>query len=222
MPSAAAHTLRPAIVDVVLKPDGTAAVQVQANAEALVAGIGPQHEDSEDAPQADLYNRLRQLEPPALAGKFAAFEPRFGTLLTLEFDGTPAALSFVGIDIPAVGDVRDARLSEIHYTADIPSGASTVGARYPAQFGDAVIRFAAVGDGDAASNPMRGRMRPPAPRPPRELAIVTEHDQCLLLPELWRLWLLARLDQSESGATLRRCWPSTRDNGNEAGYQVSV
>ena len=170
MPPAAGHTLRPAIVDIVFTVGAEAKVTIQANAEALIAGIGPQHEDSEDAPQAETYDRLRALDPAALAEAFTRFEPDYGASLRLRFDGRTADLSFAGIDVPPVGDVRDARLSVIHYTASIPAGASTADARYPARYGDAVIRFSVAGDAAATSFWLTDGAESPPVRMAAELA----------------------------------------------------
>ncbi len=172
-----AHTLRPAIVDIVFGPGNEARVSVQANAEAMISGIGPQHTDSEDAPQADAYNRLRALEPAALASAFTDFEPGYRASLKLNFGGRAAELSFAGIDVPPVGDVRDARLSIIRYTAAIPAGASTASARYPARFGDAVVRLRMASDDtvtsfwltDGAESPPVGIVAELAPRPLKDV-----------------------------------------------------
>ena len=60
-----AHRLRPAIVTVTFSNDGGYTAALQLNLEALLAGIGPEHEDTSQAPQAGVYNALREL--PAFA-----------------------------------------------------------------------------------------------------------------------------------------------------------
>lgn len=137
---ATAHTLRPAIVDLRIA-DGSAQVSISANAEALLSGIGPEHDNSEDAPQAERYDTLRALAPEALATHFADFEPGYRERLTLRVDDARLPLAYRGIDIPKVADVRDARLSTIRYAATLPAGARSVVVSYPAEYGDAVIRL---------------------------------------------------------------------------------
>ena len=51
-----AHEIRPAIVTVDLSVPGAYTVVITANIEALLAGIGSEHKDSNDAPQALEYN----------------------------------------------------------------------------------------------------------------------------------------------------------------------
>ena len=56
-----------------VQPDGTYVVKVKANAEVLLAGIGPEHEDTRDTPQAQRYATLRALSSEALVAEFRAF-----------------------------------------------------------------------------------------------------------------------------------------------------
>ena len=70
---APAHEIRPAIVTAEFNPDGTYVIKVKANAEVLLAGIGPEHEDTRDTPQAQRYETLRALSSEALVAEFRAF-----------------------------------------------------------------------------------------------------------------------------------------------------
>ena len=65
-----AHRLRPAIVTVTFSDDGPWTAALQLNLEALLAGIGPEHEDTSQAPQAGVYNALRELPPDELRARF--------------------------------------------------------------------------------------------------------------------------------------------------------
>ena len=47
--NAAAHTLRPAVATLEIDESGTVVVEVRTNAEALLADIGPEHNDTDDS-----------------------------------------------------------------------------------------------------------------------------------------------------------------------------
>ncbi|MEZ5450528.1 MAG: hypothetical protein R3E89_16665, partial [Thiolinea sp.] len=118
-----AHEVRPAIADLDLDGQGAYQIRIRLNLEALLAGIGTEHEDTDDAPQAEQYKALRTLEPQALQAAFADRADTFLQSLSLEVDGQPQALQRVGVDIPEVGDVRLARDSEIVLSGNLPAAA---------------------------------------------------------------------------------------------------
>ena len=43
--------------------DGAFEIEIRANAESLIAEIGTEHSDTDDSPNAQIYNRLRELAP---------------------------------------------------------------------------------------------------------------------------------------------------------------
>ncbi|MCH8881998.1 MAG: hypothetical protein IIA41_00710 [SAR324 cluster bacterium] len=65
-PAAAAHRLRPAIVTMTVDDAGTYEARIVLNMEAVLAGIGPQHQDTSESPNAQQYDTLRALPPEAL------------------------------------------------------------------------------------------------------------------------------------------------------------
>ena len=93
-PATRAHEVRPAIAEITYQNSGQAEIAIRINAEALLAGIGPEHSDTDDAPSAGLYQELRGLTADQLTQKFAAFSTDYVAGITLRFDGTPAPLTF--------------------------------------------------------------------------------------------------------------------------------
>ncbi len=138
---AESHTLRPAIIDLEFDQYSKVKIQIETNLEALLAGIGPAHDNTEDAPQADLYRQLRQLPSQDLEKKFHDFKLQFKQGLQLNLSGQPANWQFVSIEIPETGDTRLSRKSIIRYQAEIPKSTETVQWSYASQFGDAVVNF---------------------------------------------------------------------------------
>ena len=140
-----AHQQRPAIISITFEQSGSILLQVQTNAEALLAKIGAQHENTDDAPQVEFYRELRELSPEELVSKFALFEPEYKQGLNLQFSGQPVNWSYVSIQVPEVGDVRKSRQSVIEFSSKIPTSATTAVWSYDQSFGDAVVSFISEG-----------------------------------------------------------------------------
>jgi len=137
--------MRPAIVTISFDQQAMVKVQVQANVEALLSGIDSQHEDTDDAPQVEVYRELRELPAAKLSEKFNSFSDEFSKGLTLELAGKVVDWQFLNIHVPEVGDTRLSRKSEIHYSAKIPLDASTAVWLYDQKYGDAVVNFISQG-----------------------------------------------------------------------------
>lgn len=141
-----AHTIRPSVVTVSFSGESEFNVEIRANVESLIARIGDDHSDTDDSPNAQIYNRLRALSADKLRGEFAAFVPELLEELGVTVAGAPVALRFVDIDIPATGDVELARDSTIRLTGVRPGPGAFVWT-WPSDYGSNVLRLA-YGDGD--------------------------------------------------------------------------
>lgn len=139
-----AHEMQPAIVDVGVVPDGDLVITIKTNLEAFLAEIGPEHADSNDAPTAADYDRLRALDPAALQ---TAFEAAQGTLigaLDVRVDGEPVDLIPSGVVVPPVGDVGAARRSTVVLVGAAGLPSRVLVWRNDRRFGDAVLRVSDV------------------------------------------------------------------------------
>jgi hydrogenase/urease accessory protein HupE len=141
-PAADAHRLRPAIVTVTFGDEGAWEAALQLNLEALLAGIGPEHEDTSEAPQAEVYNALRELPPDALRARFDAAAPRLLEGLELRFDGQRVTPGVKALDIPPVGDLGVERLTTIRFAGNIPPGSAAFTWRYAPEYGESALRLA--------------------------------------------------------------------------------
>lgn len=141
-----AHEVRPAIAEITYQKSGQAEIAVRINAEALLAGIGPEHSDTDDAPSADLYRELRGLTAADLAQRFAGFGTDYAAGITLSFDGAPAPLQFRELVAAPVGDTGTARESVARLTTAIPAGAENVTFAYAPRFGDVAVKQMREGD----------------------------------------------------------------------------
>jgi hydrogenase/urease accessory protein HupE len=176
---ALAHKIRPAIITLEFSSSAKVEISIQANAEALLAGIDVKNKDTNDAPQVEIYNRLRQLPGVELQSKFKDFADDYSKGLSLQLSGQPVQWIYRGIDVPDIGDTRLSRKSVIHYRAEIPLGASVAVWSYAEKYGDAVVNF--VQQGVAAKKTywlVQGQPSPPytldkavIPRSSSEVAI---------------------------------------------------
>ncbi len=175
--TAAAHRLRPAIVTVTFAGDGTWSAALQLNLEALLAGIGPEHEDTSQAPQAGAYNALRDLPPEALQAQFDAFAPRLLRGIVVRFDGQTVAPQLSAVAIPAVGDTGVERLTVITFGGRIPPRSKVFTWRYASEFGESALRLALPGGAIARADWLTaGRESAPFPLDPALLPERTTTD----------------------------------------------
>lgn len=143
--SAHAHQLRPAIIDIFFHENAMVTIQVQTNVEAVLAGIGAQHDNTDDAPQVEVYRELRELSPARLKSKFSEFNKEYSQALMLKLSGSDVDWTFETIEVPEVGDVRLSRKSVIKYRGEIPVSATTALWSYDEKYGDAVVNFSSEG-----------------------------------------------------------------------------
>ena len=179
VPAAFAHTLRPAIATLSFDGAGAFTLEIETNLEARLAGIGPEHADTRDAPTAREYDRLRALPPDALRAQLAAWLPDFLASVRPIVDGQAVGLAFVAADIPGVGDLELARKSLLRLAGELPRGAHELRWAWPAAYGNCALRLR-VGDGpviqsfwlkDGASSPPFALDAELVPRPRGEVAV---------------------------------------------------
>jgi hydrogenase/urease accessory protein HupE len=176
---AGAHTLRPAIATVSFADDGSFLLAIETNLEARLAGIGPEHADTRDAPTARAYDRLRALAPAALRAELVPFLPGLLARIRPEVDGRPLDLAFADVAIPPVGDLDLARKSVLQLRGTLPRGARAFRWAWPAAYGDCALRLR-YGDGPVVQSfwLKAGATSPPfaldaevVPRPVTEVAV---------------------------------------------------
>ncbi len=137
---AAAHRLRPAIVTITFNPDATYAATIDLNAEAILAGIGPEHQDTNESPNAGEYDTLRELPPADLRGRIDSFGARLLAGIDIEIDGERVPVNLTGIDVPDVGDVSRERITTLHLSGTMSDRARSFVWSYDERFGSSAIR----------------------------------------------------------------------------------
>jgi hydrogenase/urease accessory protein HupE len=140
-----AHEIRPTIATVDLSESGRFTLTLSANLEALMAGIGSEHKDTNDAPGAAEYNALRALPDADLRAQFEQFVPKLMKQLQPAFDGQPVPTRVETIAIPSNVNAALARISSIKLSGDIPNGARAFRWTFPIELGGSVLRVKRAG-----------------------------------------------------------------------------
>ena len=145
---AAAHEIRPAIATATFDADGRYEIKFVANMEVLIAGIGPGFSDTNDAPEAETYTRLRALSAPELTAEIEKFAPRWLEGLALSFDGIRVKPRLDRLEVPPVGDIELPRLTTLYLTGQAPSGTPEFRWQYDPKYGSSVLRVRRATDGE--------------------------------------------------------------------------
>lgn len=140
-----AHELRPAIATISFDAAGNLTLVMSVNLEALIANVGPGHDDTAQSPNAGEYDRLRASTPDGLRAAFDRFEPEFLAGIDISVDGRPVLLTVENVVVPDVGDTALARVSVISLAGQASVNAKTLVWQYRDAFGDSVVRLAGAG-----------------------------------------------------------------------------
>ncbi|MEC7213405.1 MAG: HupE/UreJ family protein, partial [SAR324 cluster bacterium] len=138
--SAEAHRISPAITSLFSQPDSLRA-EISINLEALVAGIGPEHEDTDDAPASEEYNRLRAMPAPELEQVFQGFASEFMKQVEIRLDEQPLEAKLKELIIPESGDLELARSSRVILEFPVSTNSQNLDWRMSEIFGDHVLRL---------------------------------------------------------------------------------
>ncbi len=145
--SAAAHEVLPTIGDME-SVDGRLTFSLEGNFESIVAGIDLDGlEDTENAPEADVYDSLRAQDPEAFEAALRGYWPTMADDITVLVNGEPATLTLDAVSVPAVGNVEVVRQSTVQFSAPLGDDAATMQIEWPAEYGVLVLRQMGVEGG---------------------------------------------------------------------------
>ena len=135
-----AHEVLPTVADIEAR-EGAVFLTLRLNAEALLAGIDLDGLDNtETAPNAAEYDRLRALTPAQLEAQISANWGMMMAGLSLTLDGTAAPLSLLGAAVDPQTDLSLPRVSQLRLTAPMLQGTNAMALHWPKGFGDLVLR----------------------------------------------------------------------------------
>jgi len=159
-----AHELRPAIADLSRESE-TLVLTLRLNLEALLAGIPPEHDDSDAAPQAPRYDRLRSLPATSLQRRAEAWSPALLDGLTLSVGAVELEPVLQAIRVPDTGDVRIARDSAMVVAMPWPDEADQLRLAWSREFGALIVRAGAPEWGTFDQYLLPGQRSDPIPLP---------------------------------------------------------
>ena len=138
--SAYAHEMRPAIADITVSPTQVS-VTIRFNAELFLADIDASEiTDSDDAPNAAAYGRMRQLPPVALGKEFAKKWPTFADQLNGQAGNERLQFELVDFTSEEDIDLGLPRISTAIITAPMPAYESAIRFGWDARLGDLILR----------------------------------------------------------------------------------
>jgi hypothetical protein len=137
---AAGHEIRPSIADVEVDA-AELRMTVRLALESLVAGIDLQGlSDTNEAPEAAEYDRLRALPPAELEQALRAAWPEIAPRFDIRAGAAVLVPEIVSVEIPPVGDTALARDSTLGLRVALPPDGSPATIGWPAAFGPLVLR----------------------------------------------------------------------------------
>jgi hydrogenase/urease accessory protein HupE len=138
-PAAIAHEMRPAIAEVEFQPNYFL-ITFEVNLEAILAEIGPGHEDTDESANANIYNQYRELEPVELDSVFRKQADKFLRKLTVLVNDQDTESHLSSVVVSEVGDIELPRDSAVTVGGSLPPGSTDFIFGWDASLGPIVIR----------------------------------------------------------------------------------
>lgn len=168
--SARAHEIDPAVADVAVSADHVT-IEIQISIESILAEMDLGNlVDTTEAPEAEVYDRFRAMDPATLQAELDRFWPEMAANIIIDVDGTRIVPDFGSLIVPEIGDLDLARTSALTMSADLPPGDMPVQVGWIASYGDLVVRQVGGGEDAYAGFLSDGDLSDPLPR----AAIATE------------------------------------------------
>ncbi len=162
--SAVAHEIRPAIADATLSEDRVE-LQITLNAESLLAGIDLEGlEDTNEAPEAELYDELRALPDDEISKRLTEAWPDLRDSVIVDADGERVLLALDAVEVKAESDIELPRDTVVQLSAALPSNDGDVQIGWVAENGPIIVRQTGGGDDAYAGFLDRGALSDPLPR----------------------------------------------------------
>ena len=151
--SAHGHEMRPAIADIKLSPTDVS-ITIRFNAELFLADIdASQIEDSDDAPTAATYDRMRQLPPAELRNRFTQRWHAFADRLNGQAGGDRLQFELVNFISEEDVDFSLPRISTAVIRAPMPANETEVRFGWDARLGNLILRQMAAASAGPSIDP---------------------------------------------------------------------
>ena len=144
-----AHEITPTIINAEITTQGTLRLQLDTNLEALMVGVGSDHEDTDDSPLAAEYNALRALPVNELEARARTFSAELVQRLNfVDQNKTPTKLPFEleTLSIEDNSDLEIARESVLSYSTPLPASLTGLALSWPEELGNFIFRLTVDGN----------------------------------------------------------------------------
>ncbi len=137
--------VKPALIEIVVNENGDVNVNIRASIEALLTGINGRYKNTQDAPNAEEYDKLRHMDPDQLAKEFDKFKQKFlAEISIIDNNKDKISLTIKKVEIPERGYPKVPRISVIDLAGKVDLSAQSLQNYYPLAFGDSVVRLKQV------------------------------------------------------------------------------
>ena len=128
---ASADIVKPALVEISVFSDARVTIEIRTSIEALLTGINGRYRNTQEAPNTDAYDALRELEASDLRQQFVPFHAELLDGVELVVDGASIPLEIGEITIAPPGYTKVPRASVIHLVGVIPKESISLRWYYP-------------------------------------------------------------------------------------------
>jgi len=145
--SSVAHELRPAIANLDLFKNNNilnANLSINLNLEAIIAGINPEHSNSDQSENSEEYQKLRSLDPDKLLLKFKDKFPNFENEINIKSETKNIQIITKKIDIPSIGNLNSIRDTKIFFTINNLNQNELFKFKWNDKFGSIILRVNSI------------------------------------------------------------------------------
>lgn len=139
-----ADVVRPALIEISVYTTGQVKVEIRTSIEALLTGINGRYQNTQQAPNAEEYDRYRVMSSEQLREAFERFKKPLIERLDLRLDDQSIDLQVSKVDIPVPGYTKVPRISVITLEGESSRDRKQLTWYYPLEFGDHATRVRQV------------------------------------------------------------------------------
>lgn len=123
---ASAHEMRPSIASLSVDSQGVLQLELVTNMEAWLANVDPSLSDTNDSPNAAVYDRFRALDATALEVTIRDKERDFSRVIEIIAGDLPITMKLTSLKILPVDDDELPRDTQLNFVGGLPDGAKSV------------------------------------------------------------------------------------------------
>jgi hypothetical protein len=138
---ASAHEMRPSIASLSVDSQGILTLDLVTNLEAWLAEINPSLSDTNDSPNAEQYDRYRQLDPDALTALADDASGGLADAIHIRSGQETVAMTLSGVEVLPVDDPELPRDTKLQFVGGLPDGADHLVYRVDDRFPNTAVRL---------------------------------------------------------------------------------